>query len=190
MTTRILPNHDSHAVATAERILSGRWLPVALIAWMSIAMTGCSTVMMRSKSSVDNLDTRGLKVQGYSIGNNGVQRAGTPDEASPSVILEVNDGKRSVERVPLPAGQPMFVADLVRDAQLTKKLGRIQIKILRANGNRPPVRLDVDFDDNGKRIMEEMNYSLRPGDHVVVMRDERTLLNRLTSGSVFTGSKE
>lgn len=190
MTTRILLNHDSHAVVSEQGTLATRWLPFALVAWLAVSMTGCSTMMMRSKSSVGNLDTRALKTQGYSLGANGVQRAGTVDESSPSVILEVNDGKRSVERVPLTAGQPMFVADLVRDAQLTKKLGRIQIKILRANGNRPPIRLDVDFDDSGKRIMEEMNYSLRPGDHIVVMRDERTLLNRLTSGSVFTGGKE
>jgi hypothetical protein len=153
---------------------------------LSLASTGCSTLLGRTKGSMDNLDTNGLKQQGYTLGDHGVNQAGQVDESAPSVVLEVIDGKRSLERVPLNPAQPMFIADLVRDADLNRKIGRVQIKILRANGNRPPVRLDVDFDDSGRRIMEEMNYSLRPGDHVVVTRDERTMFNKMFSGNVLT----
>ena len=173
-------------------ILSRKALKLLLsLAGMLMLLTsgGCSTIMARSKNSVDNLDMRGLQAQGYTLGGNGVYHAGKPDENAPSVILEVNDGKRSLERVPLNPSQPMFVADLVRDADLYKKLGRTQIKIIRANGNRPPVRLDVDFDDSGRRVMEEMNYSLRPGDHIIVRRDDRTMINRMMSGNIFTGTK-
>jgi hypothetical protein len=45
--------------------------------------------------------------------------------------------------------------------------------------NRPPVRLDVDFDDAGKNVMEGQNYSLRAGDHVVIRRDESTFVGEM-----------
>jgi hypothetical protein len=72
------------------------------------------------------------------------------------------------------------VGDVVRDAQLFKKMGRMKATVLRPNGvNRPPVRLDVDFDDSGKNVMEGQNYSLRAGDHVVIRRDESTFVSEM-----------
>jgi hypothetical protein len=65
----------------------------------------------------------------------------------------------------------------VRDAKLDKKIGRLQATVLRPNGpNKPPIRMDVDFDDTGKRVMEGQNYSLRPGDHIVISHDNRTAM--------------
>jgi hypothetical protein len=137
---------------------------------LAMASTGCSTLLGRSKGPLDNIDTTSLKMHGYTVGPQGVMQPLPTGEESPSVVLEVNHGKRSFERVPLVPGQPMFIADLVRDAEFQKKIGRVQVKILRPNGSQAPIRLDVDFDDSGKRVMEGMNYSLRPGDHVVVSR--------------------
>ncbi len=138
---------------------------------------GCSTLLGKSKGPLDNLDTKDLKQAGYTFGEYGANKPLTTGDGSPAIVLEVNNGKRHFEKIPLMPGQSLFIADLIRDAKLQKKIGRIKATILRPNGkNLPPVRLDVDFDDAGKNVMEGQNYSLRPGDHVVVRQDDQSRL--------------
>lgn len=137
--------------------------------------SGCSTLLGKSKGPLDNLDTRDLKQAGYTFGEYGANKPLTTGDGSPAIVLEVNNGKRHFEKIPMVPGQSLFIADLIRDAKLQKKIGRIKTTILRPNGkNLPPVRLDVDFDDAGKNVMEGQNYSLRAGDHVVVRQDENS----------------
>ncbi len=143
---------------------------------LSVLSGGCSTLLGKSKGPLDNLDTNGLRQAGYTFGEYGANKTLVPDGDNPSIVLEVNNGKRHFEKIPLVPGQPIFIADLIRDAKLQKKIGRIKTTILRPNGkNLPPVRLDVDFDDAGKNVMEGQNYSLRAGDHVVVRQDDRSM---------------
>ena len=141
-----------------------------------LTSSGCSTLLGKTKGPLDNLDTKGLKQAGYTFGEYGAQKPLTTENGSPAIVLEVNNGKRHFEKIPLVPGQSLFIADLIRDAKLQKKVGRIKTTILRPNGkNQPPVRLEVDFDDSGKSVMEGQNYSLRPGDHVVVRQDDRSM---------------
>ena len=142
----------------------------------SLLSSGCSALLGKTKGPMDNLDTRELKQAGYTFGEYGANKPLTTEDGNPAIVLEVNNGKRHFEKIPLVSGQSLFIADLVRDAKLQSKLGRIKTTILRPNGkNLPPVRLDVDFDDSGKNVMEGQNYSLRPGDHVVVRQDDRSM---------------
>jgi len=147
--------------------------------------SGCAALIGRKYSESDKIDLTPVKKEGYSIGPYGVMQPLPTADESPSVILEVNHGKRSFERIPLVPNQPMFIADLVRDAEFHRKIGKVRVTVLRPNGTNPPVRMDIDFDPSGKRVEEGMNYSLRPGDHVVVMADDSTFLNRIASGTVF-----
>ncbi len=159
---------------------------LAAVLLVMISATGCSTILGKSTGPLDKLDPTGLKLAGYTMGPHGLQRPLPVDGNESAIILEVVDGKRHFEKVPLAHGQPMFVADLVRDAELRKKLGRIKVKVLRPNGSKAPVRMDVDFDDSGKHIMEGMNYSLRPGDHVVVTPDDRAILTSMLGSNIFS----
>jgi hypothetical protein len=162
-----------------------------LVAILSLCIlmgsSGCSTLLGKSKSSLANLDTTGLKAAGYTFGEYGTNKTVMTEDGKPAIVLEIHNGKRHFEKVPLVPGQSMFIADLVRDAKLDKKIGRLQATVLRPNGhNKPPIRMDVDFDGSGKKVMEGQNYSLRPGDHVVVSHDERTLLTSMMSKLPYT----
>ena len=103
------------------------------------------------------------------------------------MLLEVNDGKKHLEKIPMTEGQPMFIADVIRDAQLHKKIGRIQVRVMRPNGNSAPVRMEIDFDDTGRRVREGTNYSLRAGDRIVVTKDDSTAVSRMLSKSSLSG---
>lgn len=180
-TTTMKPNDRNHlrAMPTAM-LLMGLMLMVA-------GNTGCSTLLLRPKGKLDKLDMTGLKMEGYSIGEYGAQRTLPVDDSNPSIVLEVNNGKRHFERIPMVPGQSLFVADMLRDAQLHKKLGRIRATILRPSGSsKPPIRLEVDFDGSGKNVMEGMNYSLRPGDHVVVSVDDTSFFTSMLPELPFT----
>jgi hypothetical protein len=103
------------------------------------------------------------------------------------VLLEVNDGKKHLEKIPMTEGQPMFVADLIRDAKLHKKVGRIHVRVVRPNGTAAPVRMDIDFDESGRRVKESTNYSLRAGDRVVVTKDESNFVSRMFTSPTLSG---
>jgi hypothetical protein len=177
----ITPIRSKHRTPRSWRSL---WIGCCVI--LLAGQTGCTTFFGKNYSDAEKIDLTPIKKEGYTVGANGVMQPLPATDESPSFILEVNHGKRSFERVPLMPGQPMFVADLMRDADFYRKIGKVRVTILRPNGaNNPPVRLDVDFDPSGKRVIEGMNYSLRPGDHVVVSADDRGFLSQVMAGSVF-----
>ncbi len=149
---------------------------IALVVLASCCFPGCSAMVWRSKGPLDRIDTTSIKAAGYTMGAYGTEKPLLSDHGEQCVVLDITDGKRHLEKLPMQPGQPLFVGDVVRDADLHKKIGRMKITVLRPNGkNVPPVRMDVDFDDSGRNVMEGQNYSLRPGDHLVIRRDERPL---------------
>lgn len=93
--------------------------------------TGCSALMgQKIKVPTSNLDMDSLKASGYRPGmaTAPVQES---EDGRPSVILEVHDGKKHLERIPLPSDKPTYIADIVRDAKLIETLGRIDLSIMR-----------------------------------------------------------
>ena len=157
------------------------WLLSFLMLLMLGSSSGCQTLLGRKGGVRDDIDITQLQRDGYTLGANGVMQGGMFDENS--VLLEVNDGKKHLEKIPMVEGQPMFVADLIRDAQLHKKVGRIHVRVVRPNGNAAPVRMDIDFDESGRRVREGTNYSLRPGDRIVVTKDDSNFVSRMFSGT-------
>jgi hypothetical protein len=182
MMSRILENASTPSIqfpSAGQADRKASLLIVGFTVMLSIS-SGCSALVGRTKGPLDNLDTSGLKQAGYTFGEYGANKTITTDDGKPAIVLEVNNGKRHFEKIPLVPGQSMFIADLVRDAKLQKKIGKIKVTVLRPNGvNQPPVRLDVDFDDSGKHVMEGQNYSLRAGDHVIVLQDDRSFLTAM-----------
>ncbi len=148
--------------------------------------TGCTSLLgEKPKGPLDNLDIKGLKAAGYTMGPSGAEvPTALPDDGRPSIVLEVHDGKKHLERIPLTTEKPTFIGDIVKDAQLVERIGRVDISILRPNGaNQPPVRMDVDFDAKGRQVMVDQNYSLRAGDHVIVRKNSETFLDRMMQKS-------
>lgn len=173
-------------VQSALRMSSSRLAYSVAFAALALSLTGCSTFFGdKPKGAMGNLDMRSLEAAGYSVGANGLQvPVQLPEDGRPSVVLEVQDGKRHMERIPLNPEKPTFIDDIVKDAKLVERVGRIDVTILRPNGpNQPPVRMDVDFDSKGKQIMVDQNYSLRPGDHILVRRNSESFLDRMVMKS-------
>lgn len=176
---KIASNRSSFASHTVP------WGAICLVLVTLSTSAGCNTLFGRKGGPGDDLDITQLKREGYMVGPNGVLHGGMVDESS--VLLEVNDGKKHLEKIPMTDGQAMFVADVIRDAQLHKKIGRIQVRVMRPNGNSAPVRMDIDFDDTGRRVREGTNYSLRAGDRIVVTKDDSTAVSRMLSKTSLSG---
>jgi hypothetical protein len=162
-----------------------RWILLGSMLLALGSSTGCNLLFGRRGGPGGDLDLTQLQREGYSLGANGVMLGGTVDDTS--VLLEVNDGKKHLEKIPMTEGQPMFVADVIRDAKLHKKVGRIQVRVMRPNGNAAPVRMDIDFDESGRRVREGTNYSLRPGDRIVVAKDDSTVVSRMLGKTSLSG---
>jgi hypothetical protein len=135
---------------------------------------------MRKESPT--LDTRLLEAQGYSMPAGGMPMEVSPKGSEkPNVVLEIRGGKdrRHVERIVLPTDRGVFIQDIVQQAKLHEKFGRLQISIMRPHGiGMPPVRLDAQTDSDGQITNVATNYALLPGDHVIVNEDSRSSLEK------------
>lgn len=127
-----------------------------------------------------------LKAQGYSIPPGGLPAQVAPDpQGRPRVVLEIRSDERHLESIPLPAGGAMFIEDIVQQAKLHEKFGQLSISIMRPNGpGMPPVRMDVRTNSKGKATNVGQNYALRPDDHIIVLHDERSYLERFIENSL------
>ena len=154
-----------------------------------IGSTGCMTLSeMLGQKRKDTLDTSYLKREGYSIPPGGMPTPVAIDPSrGPSVVLEVRGDGNHLETIPLPKDKPVFIEDLVGQAQLPDKLGQLSISIMRPNGpGLPPVRLDVQTDSKGKATSPGQNYAVLPSDHIIVLHDQRTNLERFIEKSFKT----
>lgn len=157
-----------------------RVLP-AMLALCLATQSGCLSLgelMNQQKDSA--LDTTFLESQGYSIPSGGMPSPVAPDPSgAPRVILEVRDGKKHLESIPLPMDRAVFIEDIVQEARLHDRFGKLVISIMRPTElGGPPVRLDVQIGSSGKAANAGQNYALMPGDHIVVNSDNRSGFER------------
>ena len=148
--------------------------------------TGCS-ISSFIRSDTPQVDTKLLEAQGYSIPPGGMPMQVEPgDSTEPSIVLEVRTAgnKRHVERIPLPSDQGVFVQDLVQQAQLHQRIGKLHIHIMRPTTHgAPPVRLDLKTDSKGT-TSTGTNYALFPGDHLIVNEDNSSAIEKFIMGQL------
>lgn len=90
-----------------------------------------------------------------------------------AIVLQVEGAEKPVRMIPLPAdGKSVFMNDLVRQAGLIKRFGTPDVTLFR-NGNQvmDGIKMKVLFDKKSKRVKPGTDYSLRPGDRIVVRDD-------------------
>lgn len=162
-------------------IAKRRGLPSVLMLCL-LSQSGCITLnSLIGESKPQPFDTRFLETQGYSIPPGGMPSPVKSDpHGAPRVILEVRDGERHLESIPLSAERAMFIEDVVQQAQLHDRFGQLMISIMRPDGHGgPPVRLELQTDNDGKAVKVGHNYALMPGDHIVVNPDNRSSIEKM-----------
>ncbi|MCY2975385.1 MAG: hypothetical protein NTW52_12045 [Planctomycetota bacterium] len=148
--------------------------------------TGCATVMgSKNSEPIDGIDTQAMRAAGYNFDDMGTQKPIPTDAQKPSVVLEVRDGKRHMERIPMTPDKPLFIQDVIHDAKLEDKLGQIKVSVLRPTGDStPPIRMEVDMERGGKGVVKWQNYALQPGDQIVVSKDTSTWMDGVMSSVI------
>jgi hypothetical protein len=160
-------NKNSFAIAT-------------LLLLSSVSHTGCSTLVWNKNKS--QYDTTALKTEGYDIRALSSQNAlaTLPPSDKPSIVLEVHHNGRHMERIPLPTDRPWFVQDLITEAEIQKRIGVTNIRIIRPVAPPgPPLVLDVPVSADGKDVNAGQNYSLCPGDMVIVKANNMGIFERM-----------
>ncbi|MEM8732863.1 MAG: hypothetical protein AAGG44_01480, partial [Planctomycetota bacterium] len=158
-------------------------LGLAMASLILTTQAGCLSLNRFMRKSSPQLDTSLLEAQGFSVPPGGMPTAvDAGSSGEPSVVLEIRRGgnERHVERIPLPMDKGVFVEDIVQQAKLHEHLGNLNISIMRPNqtAGSPPIRLDLRTDSKGRAHSVGSNYALFPGDHLVVIEDQRSMLER------------
>lgn len=159
-----------------------RSVVIVFVSGLFVFQSGCVSLQSFIQADRPQLDTSYLKAAGYSIPPGGVPMYVEEESTStePQIVLEIRGGEneRHIEKVPLPMERPVFVEDLVRQARLNDQLGKLNISIMRPTPEGPPIRLKVNTDSDGKAESIGSNYALQPGDHLVILEDNRSALER------------
>lgn len=159
-------------------------LVLPLLACLSVTQSGCLTLSaLMGQSRSPTLDTTMLKAQGYSAPPGGMPSpVAMASDGRPRIVLEVRGDEKHLESIPVPLDRPMFVEDLVRDAKLHERFGNMDISIMRpTESGAPPVRLETKIRDDGRASNVGSNYALLPNDHIIVISDQRTSLEKFIS---------
>lgn len=159
-----------------ECFLRDHLLRCLALAMAVLFVSGCSAFNFTPRKSTDALDLASLQRAGYQLDENGAIRTPHIKDGAVGVILEVhNDGEPHHEMIPMRPDKPLFVEDVVKDAKLVDRIGKIKVSIMRTTTpNMPPVRMDVGFDSKGKHVMQEQNYALQPNDRIVVRKNDKS----------------
>ena len=158
----------------------------ALVLLLLLFSTGCSLVQERPSAG---LDARGLQ-GGAAAG--GLAASGSEEvfqrikqaKSQNSIVLQVDGDDEPVRVLPLPPeGRSVNVSDLLEQTGVASAFGGMQVRVYRDSPKQVGgVRMDVHFD--GKQVRPESDYALRPGDRIVIRRDESTLVGRFLGGLV------
>lgn len=160
------------------------WNRIATCAFLLTAATsqaGClSMSSFLGQKRKPGLDVAMLAAQGYQL-----PPGGMPSPLPPQIqlsgsefILELRGSEKAIAAIPLDAEKAMTVEEMAAKTDLTDKLGRASIYIMRPSNQGTPIRLDAKLDSKGRCVNPGQNYALRPGDHVIAVDDGRTLFER------------
>ncbi len=117
-------------------------------------------------------------------------------KANNSIVLQILDNDEPIRVLPLPpagasgpgcddnsgaAAPSVYVSTLLQQTGVQRKLGKVQAALYRpAPNSLDGVRMDVLFSPHdAKQVRPESDYALRPGDRLVIAKD-----NRLGMGSL------
>ncbi|MCC9605069.1 hypothetical protein LOC68_24810 [Blastopirellula sp. JC732] len=130
-----------------------RRLPLFTFPVLAILLvgSGCTTLPMMNKSDAD-----AAKV-----------------EQGPQYIVEILDENHRGETKKLPLTEGATVQTAIEASRANRKFSRFHVAVSRlpAYPGAPPQKLVSGYDHVGKQVPMEYDYSLRPGDRVVILKD-------------------
>ncbi|TWT31882.1 hypothetical protein [Blastopirellula retiformator] len=94
-------------------------------------------------------------------------------QQGPQYIVELLDENHRGETKKLPLTPGATVQTAIDASQARKKFSRFHVAVSRlpAYPGAPPQKLVSGYDHVGKQVPMEYDYSLRPGDRVVILKD-------------------
>lgn len=111
-----------------------------------------------------------------------------------SIVLQVYEDSEALRILPLPSTNQtdtmvgntgttggIFTSTLLKQTGVLKKYGKVQVAVFRPSPSSfDGVRMDVMFaPGSGREIRPESDYALRPGDRIVVRKDDRMSVDSL-----------
>lgn len=141
------------AMKTLERSI--RWALLGL----AISMTGCASFRQGPSNPT----------------------AANPGEIDgPSCTLIYRDKHDEVRAAKAPLDGMVTVGKILDESGILRHRRRSRVIIYRKTDRPDPVRLEIELD--GRKVKEEFNYAIFPGDQIVVAPDTRSPLDKLMNG--------
>lgn len=99
-----------------------------------------------------------------------------------AIVLQIEGDAEPIRVLPLPPeGQSVNVSDLLEQTEVQRQVGRMQVRIYRDSPQQMDgIRMDVSLE--GNRVKPESDYALRPGDRILVRKDDTSVIDRMLDG--------
>ncbi len=100
----------------------------------------------------------------------------TPKQPAGSITMEVRPSNRRSEVRQIALTESMHIQEALEQAELTRRFKRMDLHVMRVAGDQRH-KLDSKYSHKNGIVNPLYDYSLRPGDHLVVIEDPRNMFD-------------
>ncbi len=97
----------------------------------------------------------------------------------PLVVVELRDGNSDREYLRAPLKESMLVQDALKGSGAVRRFKRMDVVLVRRVSNGQKLRLPIRYNSSQRRVADENNYALHPGDWLEVTENTSNTFDRM-----------
>ena len=150
----------------------------AALAAILLATTGCS--VFRPTPDASEYTQVGEPTRLASLSEEAYYKVREARQTN-SIVLEIDGSSEPIRVLPLPPeGQSVFLSTLLRQTRVAKKVGPLDVELMRAtNTSLNGLGMSVKMNSGRDNVRPETDYALQPGDRIRVKKYKPDALNSL-----------
>ena len=145
--------------------VQSRYITLVLASLLPLCAGGCATLTSPGRSLLSHLiGDKKPAAEDHNLLVNGE-----------SVVVELHRGAGVLDRLRVPFKPGMVVQDVLEESRVIDRFSRMTIKLKRRTaGQQSYLPLTAVYDYDKRTVRPESNYSIRPGDFLIITEDRTT----------------
>ena len=145
--------------------VQSRYITLVLASLLPLCAGGCATLTSPGRSFLSHLiGDKKPAAEDHNLLVNGE-----------SVVVELHRGAGVLDRLRVPFKPGMVVQDVLEESRVIDRFSRMTIKLKRRTaGQQSYLPLTAVYDYDKRTVRPESNYSIRPGDFLIITEDRTT----------------
>ena len=150
-------------------------LAALLGCFLVLSSTGCA---LTSRGNVNSRPLEPGELAEYHQKLTVADEAGTPEQPSVKVSIKSQFGRKKTLNLPLEQG--MTLQNVLTETKVTRRFRDMEINVMRVTplSNGVAVPLQAEYDPAGNRVGVLHDMTLYPGDHIMIVEDTTSPIDK------------